>query len=305
VPDLGLTLRVKVGASNTGGVAGPVESAATGVITAPPSGGGDPGGGGGGSNDLVVTATVDRTSASVGGSYVWRITVTNAGGGIAFGVNVDVAMSANLVYGFSQVNRGNGCKPAATAGHYTCNLDLLGPSGASSAVGQIVFGTNVAAAGQVSLTATASFADIDPTPANNTVTITANNSTPPVTPTPKPTLPAPKLTRTGTATVKPVHLATKTTVGFGVKLNRAASVTMTVKVKGGTRSMLLRAGSKVGSKTSTRSGTSLTANRAAGSFAVKAVVGKSAFVKGTSYVVTLVAKAPDGRKSTLTVTFKG
>jgi len=62
---------------------------------------------------------------------------------------------------------------------------------------------------------------------------------------------------------------------------------------------------KVGSKTSTRSGTSLTANRAAGSFAVKAVVGKSAFVKGTSYVVTLVAKAPDGRKSTLTVTFKG
>ena len=65
------------------------------------------------------------------------------------------------------------------------------------------------------------------------------------------------------------------------------------------------AGSKVGSKTSTKSATSLTAARSAGSFAVKAIVGKAAFVKGTSYVVTIVAKAPDGRKSTLTVTFKG
>ena len=36
-------------------------------------------------------------------------------------------MSANMVYGFSQVNRGSGCKPAAAAGHYTCNLDILGP----------------------------------------------------------------------------------------------------------------------------------------------------------------------------------
>ena len=87
------------------------------------------------SNDLVTTVTVDRTTAPVGGSYVWRITVSNVGGGIAFGVNVDVALSANLVYGFSQVNRGSGCKPAAAAGHYTCNLDLLGPSGSSSAQG--------------------------------------------------------------------------------------------------------------------------------------------------------------------------
>ena len=103
----------------------------------------------------------------------------------------------------------------------------------------------------------------------------------------------------------PVRLAKTTTVSFGVKLNRAASVTMSVRVKGGTRSMVLLAGSKVGSKTSTKSATSLTAARAAGSFAVKAVVGKNAFVKGTGYVVTIVAKAPDGRKSTLTVAFKG
>ena len=132
--DLGLTLRVKVGATNTerrrdSGRVGcdgrhharrPVPAAArrAGRRLA-----------GGGSNDLVTTVTVDRTTAPVGGSFVWRINVTNVGGGIAFGVNVDVALSANMVYGFSQVNRGSGCKPAATAGHYTCNLDLLGRAG--------------------------------------------------------------------------------------------------------------------------------------------------------------------------------
>ena len=38
---------------------------------------------------------------------------------------------------------------------------------------------------------------------------------------------------------------------------------------------------------------------------MKAVVGETTFVKGKSYVVTIVAKAADGRKSTLTVIFKG
>ena len=241
---------------------------------------------------------------------MWRITVTNAGAGIAFGVNVDVALSGNMVYGFSQVNRGSGCKPAAVVGHYTCNLDILGRAGDSTAQGVIDFGTNVTAVGQVSLSATAAFVEADPTPTNNTVTLTANNSTPTPGPTPTPTpmptpKPAPTLTRVGTAAVTPVRLAKTTTVSFGVKLNRAASVTMSVRVKGGTRSMVLLAGSKVGSKTSTKSATSLTAARSAGSFAVKAVVGKNAFVKGTGYVVTIVAKAPDGRKSTLTVAFKG
>ena len=140
-------------------------------------GGGGGGGGGGGSNDLVTAMTVDRTTASVGGSYVWRITVTNAGAGIAFGVNVDVALSGNMVYGFSQVNRGSGCKPAADVGHYTCNLDILGRAGDSTAQGVIDFGTNVTAVGQVSLSATAAFVEADPTPTNNTVTLTANNST--------------------------------------------------------------------------------------------------------------------------------
>ena len=69
--------------------------------------------------------------------------------------------------------------------------------------------------------------------------------------------------------------------------------------------MVLRPGSKLGPKTSMVSAASLTAVRGAGAFAVKAVVAKDAFVKGTSYVVTLVATASDGRQSRLTVKVKG
>ena len=63
VPDLGLTLRVKVGASNTGGVAVPVESAATAVITAPPSGGG--GGGGGAAAEAAAATTSSSPRPSI------------------------------------------------------------------------------------------------------------------------------------------------------------------------------------------------------------------------------------------------
>ena len=132
VPDLGLTLRVKVSASNTGGLAAPVESAATAVITSPPSGGG------GGVAAAVAAAattsssraTVDRTSAPVGGSYVWQINVTNAGGRHRLRRQRGCRrMSANLVFGFSQVNRGTGCSPPATAGTTRATSTSSGRSG--------------------------------------------------------------------------------------------------------------------------------------------------------------------------------
>ena len=65
-------------------------------------------------------------------------------------------------------------------------------------------------------------------------------------------------------------------------------------------------GSKLGSKTSKASASSLTAARGSGRVHCQGgASARRALVKGKSYVVTLVAKAPDGRKSTLTVTFKG
>jgi hypothetical protein len=138
------------------------------------------GGGGGGSNDLSVTGTVTPGSSPVGGSHVWRLKVKNAGGGIAFGVVLDVQFSPNIVYGFGQVTRGTGCVPAGTGLH--CIIDFLGPSAYDSSTGEVVIGTNVTGMGEVSLTATASFVESDPTPADNTLVLKAN--TPPVMTTP-------------------------------------------------------------------------------------------------------------------------
>jgi hypothetical protein len=105
--------------------------------------------------------------------------------------------------------------------------------------------------------------------------------------------------------IKPVTARTTSAVSFGVRLNRAARLKMSVKRLGGTKPLLLRSGSKLGTATSKTSGFVFTAARGSGAFTARAVFGKTALAKGKTYVVTLVATAPDGRKSTLTVRFKG
>lgn len=169
--DVGYTLAVQVAAKHASdsSLDAVGYSLPTVPVPAPPSGGGGGGGGSGGATDLAVTGVVSPSSAPVGGSYVWRLKVANTGSGIARGVVLDVQLSSNVVYGFSQVTRGSGCAPAV--GGYRCNLDLLGPAGSGSDVVEVVFGANVVALGEVTLTATASFAQTDPTAVNNTLTL--------------------------------------------------------------------------------------------------------------------------------------
>ena len=169
--DVGYTLAVQVAAKHASdsSLDAVGYSLPTMPVPAPPSDGGGGGGGIGGATDLAVTGVVSPSSAPVGGSYVWRLKVANTGSGIARGVVLDVQLSSNVAYGFSQVTRGSGCVPAV--GGYRCNLDLLGPAGSGSDVAEVVFGANVVALGEVSLTATASFAQTDPTAANNTLTL--------------------------------------------------------------------------------------------------------------------------------------
>ena len=123
-------------------------------------------------DDLSVTGTVTPASSPVGGSHVWRLQVTNTGEGTASGVVLDVQLSPNVVYGFSQATRGDGvcsCRDGPAL-----RPRLLGPSADDSSTAEVVIGTNVTGAGEVSLTATASFAEPDPTPADNTLVLKAN-----------------------------------------------------------------------------------------------------------------------------------
>ena len=155
--------------------------------------------------DLSVTGTVTPASSPVGGSHVWRLQVKNSGAGTASGVVLDVQFSPNMVYGFSQVTRGTGCVPAGAGLH--CVLDLLGASGDDSST-EVVIGTNVTGVGEVSLTATASYAATDPKPADNTLVLTANS--PPVVAPQKPLTP-PRVVQPLLG--KPVGVPTKPVAG--------------------------------------------------------------------------------------------
>ena len=296
VPDLGLTLRVKVGASNSGGSAGPVESAPTAVITNPPAGGGGGGGGGGaGTSDLVAGISAPA-SAKIGDSFTYQVTAQDLGTGGSENVVATITLPAGVTLGGVSFDRGAGCTGTTIL---TCNLDFLN----GSLVAHINLNVSVTANGSLVATVVVTSGKPDINPANNTAS--AATVVPAATPPPPPpVVPAPKLTRTGTGTVKPVRTSTTASVTFGVRLNRAARVKMSVKPLGGTKALLLRAGTKLGPTTSKTSAFALTAARGSGVFTAKAMFGKTALTRGKTYVVTLVATAPDGRKSTLTVRFK-
>ena len=221
--------------------------------------------------------------------------------GPATGVYVNVTLPSGVQVVAMSADRGPGCK-TTSATTVRCDLDWLS---SDAPYGNIVIVTNVTASGQLVLQATVAYDRADSDPANNTLTVSANTPAPVPTPTPKPTpvVPAPKLTRTGTSTVKPTWTKTTASVSFGFRLNRAAKVKLSVRPAGASKSLLLRAGSKLGPTTSKTSALSMTAARSSGAFTAKAVLGRTALTKGKSYVVTLVATAADGRKSTLTVRF--
>ena len=154
-------------------------------------------------------------------------------------------------------------------------------------------------AGTLVTTVVLAAAQTDVAPANNTASVTTIVAKPIV------VLPAPRLARTGTTTVGPVRRATLTTVGFGLSLNRPASVRMTVLRAGASRALLLRAGTRVGSTAIVTNARALSARVDAGRFSVKAVLGSAAIVRGRRYIVTVVATTPDAATSTVTVRFTG
>jgi hypothetical protein len=136
----------------------------------PPAGGGGAGGGGAsGVADLSVSGTVSPPAAGVGDSLVWRLRVDDKSLALIFGVHVDVDVPQGLSLGLAQSDRGSGCAAIGDA-RIRCNLDFLAPSAPQ---GNIVLATTITTAGEFLLRATAGFAGIDPTPADNTLTLRA------------------------------------------------------------------------------------------------------------------------------------
>jgi hypothetical protein len=121
---------------------------------------------------------MDSTTAAVGDSLTWRLTVTDSNQGPATGVYVDVNVPSNVTVTYTYADRGTGCTGSGT-NTWHCDLDWLADT---AQTGHVVITAKVTAAGDHALTAVAGYRAPDPTPADNTVTLTATTPGAPVTP---------------------------------------------------------------------------------------------------------------------------
>ena len=172
------------------------------VDAAPSAGGGGGGGGGGGTGaaDLRLEGSVEPALAGVGETITWRITVNDYNTGPATGVWVDVQLPSSVSLVSSYSDRGTGCTVAGD-NKLHCYLDWLADN---VQFGHVILVTRVTAVGDHVLTAVTGYSAADPTPADNSLTLTA--TTPAPSPPPRP--PAPVVRPViGQATITPAAAA--------------------------------------------------------------------------------------------------
>ena len=292
--DIGSTLRVKVSASNTGGAAGPVESAATPVVVAAPTGGGGGGGGSGIPPDVVATISASPSNPVVGSTLTYTVQAS-----ILTGNATDVVATINLpsqvTFASATANRGSGCTGTTTL---TCDLNYL--NGTLVATVQVV--TQVAQAGTLVATASLTTTPGDTNTANNTATSTITIT--PVVVLPPP--PNPVLKRIGTAPLVGVRHRTTETIDARFHANEALQLSATVTPLRSTKKVTMLAKSKLAAgAAATSSRTTLRGfDRAPGAYAVHLVFKRGALVHGHTYVIHLAAVNADGKRTTLTLRFK-
>ena len=148
-----------------------------------------------------MTGVADPPTAAVGEQITYTLKVYDQNGGPAPDMHVRVELPAQVSLVSSYADRGPGCTSVA-AGVLDCNLDYL--SG-DSMTGHIVLVVRVEATGLLTLRATATYLFADPTPADNTAVVLANQ---PVAALPAPPAPAPVLRPViGQATITPAAAA--------------------------------------------------------------------------------------------------
>jgi uncharacterized repeat protein (TIGR01451 family) len=133
--------------------------------------------------DLVLTGTVSPTTAQVGDTLTWQLTVNDINTYPALSVTVDVTLPSNVQVVSTYADRGPGCtSTGATTLH--CNLDWLSKD---VQFGHLTIVAKVTAPGDHALTAVTGYSGQagpvnDPNPGNNTVTVTATTPLPSVLP---------------------------------------------------------------------------------------------------------------------------
>ena len=180
----------------------------------PPGGGGESGGGGGsggsGVADLRLEGSVEPTVAAVGDNLTWRITVNDYNTGPATNLWVDIQLPASVSLVSSYADRGTGCAVVGD-NKLHCYLDWLADN---VQFGHVILVTKVTAIGDHVLTAVTGYSAADPTPADNTMTLTATTPAPTPRYTPPVVVVKPVI---GPATITPAAAAGRhVTVSFKV-----------------------------------------------------------------------------------------
>ena len=136
--------------------------------------------------DLRLEGTVDPVQAGVGDTVTWRITVNDYNTGPATGLWVDIQLPSSVSLVSSYADRGTGCAVVGD-GKLHCYLDWLADN---VQFAHVILVTKVTATGDHVLTAVTGYVSADPTPADNSLTLTATTAAPvvPTPVTPKPSI---------------------------------------------------------------------------------------------------------------------
>jgi hypothetical protein len=194
-------------------------------------------------------------------------------------------------------DRGSGCTGTSTL---DCFLDYI-PNGASTV---IRFATRVSGSGTQTLSATAT-ADRESDPSDNTATLTiqVGTSTPP--PPPPPALPLPVLKQVNSRTLSAVRHTASETVDGSFTTNESLKLSLSVTPYRSTRKLTLLKTTRLGTARAQRASTALKGSVArAGTVSFHVVLGKTAVVKGHTYVVHIAATNAKGKSTSLAIRFR-
>ncbi len=274
------------------------------VVAAAPGGGGGGGGGGELPLDLAVAVSASPAQLPPGGSSLFHITVTDVSKSAATHLHVMVELPGGAQVASTSTDRGPGCKPA-DAGWLDCNLDYLSDSPTE---GNVLITLTFPAEGTETLTANVRADQAEPNHSNNSATASVQVGTPPP-PLPPPTIPpplkAPVLKQLNTRMLAGVAHGTTETVTGRFSANEPLRLRLTVTKQRQTRRIPLRKNSSLAGKTSTASASSLAWSVGrAGSYAFRAVLGRTSLTKGTTYIIHLAATDAAGTTHTLTIPFR-
>ena len=289
-------------AAGIGFTAGPVRSGYTSfsVSAAPTSptgsnGGGGGGGAGGGPLDLATSVSVSPALLAPGGSATFHVAVTDVTKTPATHLHVTVALPAGAVAVSTSADRGQGCKPTATTGVLSCDLDYLA---GNPTVGNIVIAVTLPRAGAATLTATSAADQPETDTVNNTASATVQVGTPPAAPAPPPTsLPSPVLKRTSTRSLTGIPHGRTEIFGGSITSNEALRLTLTVTKQGSTKRLPLgRSSSLAGAITRAPTFALMRSVAHRGGYAFRAILNRNGLVKGDRYIVHLRGTTSTARR---------